>query len=78
MIAETQIRQLIFRKIRKIPSNKLNELNDYLNKLETTTDKPSKVLSFAGSWNNIDDSALNEFTINLIANRNKNTRRFDE
>ncbi|MCX6240011.1 MAG: hypothetical protein NTY07_21115 [Bacteroidia bacterium] len=78
MKADTQIRQQIFRKIRRIPSEKLNDLNDYLSKLEQTSDKSSKTLSFAGSWNNIDESAFDELTKNLISNRNRNTRRFDE
>jgi hypothetical protein len=78
MISETQIRQQIFRKIRRIPSNKLNDLNDYLSKLEETTEKSSNVLSFAGSWINIDESAFDELTNNLISNRSKNSRRFDE
>ena len=78
MKADTQIRQQIFRKIRSIPPEKLNDLNDYLNLLEQTIDKPSKILSFAGSWNNIDESAFDELTAKLISNRNKNSRRFDE
>ena len=78
MKADTQIRQQIFRKIRKIPSKKLNDLNDYLSKLDLTSGISSKTLSFAGSWNNIDESAFDELTENLISNRNKNTRRFDE
>ena len=78
MKAYTQIRQQIFRKIRKIPSDKLDDLNDYLSKLEQTTDHSSKTLSFAGSWNNIEDSAFDDLTVNLISNRNKKTRRFDE
>ena len=75
---DTQIRQQIFRKIRRIPSDKLHDLNDYLSKLEQTAEKPSKILSFAGSWNNIDESAFNELTDHLITNRNKNSRRFNE
>jgi len=78
MKADTQIRQQIFRKIRRIPSEKLNDLNDYLSKLEQTSGKPSKTLSFAGSWNNIDESVFDELTENLISNRAKNVRRFDE
>lgn len=78
MIADTQIRQQILRKIRRIPSNKLNDLNEYLSKLEQTTEKASKVLSYAGSWSNIDESAFDELTDNLIVNRSKNSRRFDE
>lgn len=78
MIADTQIRQQILRKIRRIPSDKLNDLNEYLSKLEQTTEKTSKILSYAGSWSNIDESAFDEFTDNLIVNRSKNARRFDE
>ena len=78
MIADTQIRQQIFRKVRRIPSNKLNDLNDYLSKLEQTTEKSSKILSFAGSWINIDKSAFDELTDNLISNRSRNSRRIDE
>lgn len=78
MLEDTQIRQMILRKIRRIPSNKLNDVNDYLNKLEQTTENTSKILSYAGSWNNIDESAFDELTDNLIPNRRKNSRRFDE
>ena len=78
MIADTQIRQQILRKIRRIPSDKLKDLNDYLSKLEKTTEKSSKVLSYAGSWKDIEESAFDELTGNLITNRNKNSRRFNE
>ena len=69
-MTDTQIRQQIFRKIRRIPSEKLNDLNDYLSKLEQTSGTSSKTLSFAGSWNNIDESVFDELTENLISNRN--------
>jgi hypothetical protein len=78
MIADTQIRQLIFQRIRRIPSNKLGDLNAYLNSLEQSAEKSSKTLSFAGSWENIDDSAFNELTDNLLLNRQRNSRRTDE
>jgi hypothetical protein len=78
MMADSQIRQQILRKIRRIPSDKLNDLNEYLNRLEQTTEKSSKILSFAGSWNNIDESAFNELTDKLISNRKMQSRRFDE
>lgn len=78
MTTENQIRQLIFRKIRRIPASKLNDLNDYLSRLKQPNDKSSKILSFAGSWNNIDETAFDELTNQLISNRSKNTGRFDE
>jgi hypothetical protein len=78
MIEDAQIRQQILRKLGRIPSSKLKDVNDYLSKLEQTTKKTSKILSYAGSWKSIDESTFNELTDNLIKNRNKNTRRFDE
>ncbi len=78
MIADNQIRQQILRKIRRIPSNKLKDLNEYLSRLEQSIEKKSKIISYAGSWNNIEETAFNELTDNLIKNRNKNSRRFDE
>ena len=68
MTADNQIRQQIFRKIRRIPSNKLNDLNDYLSKLDLSIDKSTKILSFAGSWNNVDEEAFEELTDKLISN----------
>jgi hypothetical protein len=44
MKADTQIRQQIFRKIRRIPSEKLNDLNDYLSKLVINLQKPFRLL----------------------------------
>ncbi len=78
MTADNQIRQQIFRKIRRIPSNKLNDLNDYLSKLDLSIDKSTKILSFAGSWNNVDEEAFEELTDKLISNRSKNIRRHNE
>ncbi len=75
MIADTQIRQQIFRKILRIPANKLNDLNDYLSKLEQTIEKSSKNLSYAGSWINLDESVFDELTDKLISNRSRNSRR---
>jgi hypothetical protein len=78
MTTDNQIRQQIFRKIRRIPSNKLNDLNEYLNRLDQSIDKSTKILSFAGSWNNIEEEAFVELTDKLISNRSKNIRRYDE
>ena len=78
MISVSQIRQQILRKISRMPANKLNDLNEYLDKLEKTTKKKSRIISYAGSWNNIDKSAFDELTANLIIRRNQNPRRFDE
>jgi len=75
---ELHLRQRIFKMIRRVPSNKLNDLLEYITKLEKSMEKKSKVLSFAGSWKNIDDSAFDELTKDLITNRSKNLRRHNE
>jgi hypothetical protein len=78
MTIDTQKRQQILRKIYRIPSNKLNELDEFISKLELDKYKKSKNLSFAGAWQNIDESVFSELTDNLIDNRKRNSRRNNE
>jgi hypothetical protein len=78
MTTENLIRYQLVRRIKRIPSNKLNDVVDYLSKLELTTDKPSQVLTFAGCWSTIDTQAFEELTGKLMDNRKKNTRRIHE
>lgn len=78
MITTNQIRSQILRKIQKIPSNKLGELNDFVTKLEQTTNKKDKILSFAGAWENIEEEIFCEITENLISNRQKHKRKANE
>jgi hypothetical protein len=78
MTIDTQKRQQILRKIYRIPSNKLNELDEFISKLELDKHKKSKNLSFAGAWQNIDESVFSELTDNLINNRKRNSRRNNE
>jgi hypothetical protein len=72
MITNTQIRNQIFRKIQRIPADRLKELEMFLSKLEETTNKKDRNLSFAGAWENIDEHLFNEFTDNLIDRRQRN------
>ena len=78
MITDTQRRNQILKRISRIPKDKLKELDAYVSKLEQNISKKSKTLSFAGAWKDIDDSVFNDLASNLISNRQKNTRRFDE
>ena len=75
MITETQIRSQILRRIQRIPSNRLVELNEFVSKLEQTSGNKDKILSFAGAWENLDSNAFDELTENLISNRQLNIRR---
>jgi hypothetical protein len=77
MITDTQRRNQILRRISRIPKDKLKELEDFLTKLEKNISKKSKTLSFAGSWQDIDDSVFEYLTNNLMSNRQNNRRRID-
>lgn len=71
-ITDTQKRQQILRRIYRIPNEKLKELEDFISKLEPDNNKKDRILSFAGSWQNMDDSVFIELTENLISNRQRN------
>ena len=78
MMNDTQRRNKILRRISRIPVDKLKELDEYVSKLEREINKKSKTLSFAGAWQDIDDATLDNLTIDLISNRQRNSRRIDE
>ncbi len=76
MITEEKKRQKLLKQITSIPSSKLKELEDFLSKLEHKINVKTEILSFAGAWENIEDSDLIDFTENLIDNRKRNKRRW--
>ena len=78
MMTDTQRRQQILKKIYRVPSNKLKELDDFVSKLEQKTDKKDQIMSFAGAWQNIDNLVFKDLTDNLINNRQRNKRRDNE
>lgn len=78
MITDTQKRQQILSRIYRMPLDKLTELDDFLSKLELEINKKSKNLSFAGAWQDMDDSLFSEFTDDLISKRASNRRRNNE
>jgi len=68
MTTDTQIRNQLIRRIQKIPSNKLKEL---VAKLELSSPKKDKNLSFAGAWTNLDSELFHNLTEKLIDNRQR-------
>lgn len=78
MITDNQRRNQIFRKIGRIPNEKLIELEEFITNMEKTDKNKKKVLSFAGAWKNMEDKIFEDFTTNLINNRKSNRRRFNE
>ena len=75
-MANLQIRGQIIGKIQKVPDDKLNSINEFIDKL--STESSISPLAFASSWKDIDEKLFDELTVNLIKNREKNYRRFDE
>ena len=75
MMTATQIRSQLIRRIQRIPSNKLIELDEMVSRLEETPSNKDKNLSFAGAWENIDLETFDNLTVNLIENRQRNKRR---
>jgi len=78
MITESQKRNRLLSRIQQIPANRLQELEDFVSKMEETTKPKSKVLSFAGAWKDIDSRVLKDLTENLVKNRERNRRRINE
>jgi len=74
MTTETQIRSKISKQVQRIPPYKLNELIEYLDKLEQETNKKNKVLSYAGIWKKIDEDIFREFTDDLMVRRGKKSQ----
>ena len=78
MLTDTQRRNQILRRISKMSSDKLKDLDEYVLKLEQGAPKKTKSILYAGAWKDIDDSVFADFTTNLIDNRHKNRQRIDD
>ncbi len=77
MKTDSKIRNQIIRRIQRIPSGKLNQLNELLLRLEKSSSNKAKTLSFAGAWSNLDSSTLDDLTTRLLENRQRNRRRYE-
>ncbi len=78
MITDTMKRNQLLKRINRIPEDKLKELDDFVSQLEKDIAVRSRTLSFAGAWQDMDDSVFNDLTRNLISNRQYNRRRINE
>jgi hypothetical protein len=78
MDTETQRRELILKKISRIPKEKLGTLEEFISKLEKSKVKKARKISFAGAWSDLDEATFKSFTDDLIENRQKNRRRINE
>lgn len=67
-----QLKERLIKKIEGLSPEKLQDLSRFLESLETENNK-LKVLTFAGSWSDLDGDTFDELTNNL-ENRRKSTR----
>ncbi|MEM1324242.1 MAG: hypothetical protein AAGG75_28545 [Bacteroidota bacterium] len=61
MTFRAKIIQEIISKMENIPDTQLEQLLAYVEKIENLTDKKKSILSFAGSWKDIDQDLFEEF-----------------
>lgn len=62
MTTETQMRSQLIRRIQRIPTNKLNELDEILSRLERKSSNKDKILSYAGIWSDLDSEIVENLT----------------
>ncbi|MBA7546415.1 hypothetical protein ES705_38805 [subsurface metagenome] len=75
MLKETIIRKRIWKRIERMSSDKLNDILKYLESLDTNMKNKKQILSYAGTWNDLDSETFSEFTDNLIDRRISSSRR---
>jgi len=69
MTARSKIIKKIVDKMDNIPNNQLQKVLAYVEKIGNLSEKKQKILSFAGSWKDIDDNLFSDLTENLHQNR---------
>ncbi|MFN6945723.1 MAG: hypothetical protein ACK4ND_12320 [Cytophagaceae bacterium] len=72
MISIKELKERLKRRIDNLSEDKLNDVSHFIESLEIGNNK-GKLLSFAGSWNDMEDETFNELT-NRLEYRRKNNR----
>ena len=75
MISIKELKERLKRKIDNLPEDKLNDVSQFMEFLEIGNIK-GKLLTFAGSWNDIDDETFSELTNKLEERRRNNRAKF--
>ena len=70
-----QLKERLIKRIENLSPEKLKDLSRFLESLETENNK-IKVLTFAGSWANLDGETFEELTEKLKNRRKSNRTRF--
>ncbi|MCB0612458.1 MAG: hypothetical protein KDC75_04100 [Phaeodactylibacter sp.] len=69
MTANQRIKKEIKERLDKLPSERLQEVLEFLKSLEGASPKAQKILSYAGIWKDMDPELFEDLTINLHENR---------
>lgn len=75
MTEDSKIRQRIVKQLEKLSGDKLRDILEYLKSLESGSVNKKKILSYAGSWSEIDEDIFSELTNDLIKRRKRSSRR---
>ncbi|OQX78603.1 MAG: hypothetical protein B6D64_06190 [Bacteroidetes bacterium 4484_276] len=69
MLKEREIRTKILRRVEKISTDKLDDIWEFLRKIEKNSRKKDDILSYAGCWKDLDKNLIDDLTINLGTKR---------
>ena len=69
MDVKNRLRNSLVRKIQRLSTDKLNELNNLLNKIENKLKSKDKTLKLAGTWKDLGDDIFIGLTERLHDNR---------
>lgn len=70
-----QLKERLIKRIENLSPEKLQDLSKFMESLETENNK-MKVLTFAGSWADLDEETFDGLTENLENRRKSNRTRF--
>lgn len=71
MTVRTKIIKDIIKKIDNIPDEHLDKVLAYVEKISNLNENQQFILSFAGSWKDLDEELFDDLTVNLHQNRLK-------
>lgn len=77
MITKEKLRQRLIARIKKLSEDKLDSVENYINKIENDINEKSEVLSFSGIFKDLDKDVINDLTIDLPKRRIQGTSRIN-
>ena len=77
MITKEKLRQRLIARIKKLSKDKLDSVDNYIDKIENDINEKSEVLSFSGIFKDLDKDLMNDLTIQLPKRRIRGTSRIN-